>query len=101
MCGGGGGGYSSSDAARDRAAARREAEAQRIAAENKAQREANAQVAAKRVRSRANTLMTRSARSNGVGTGQTATGGGTQPYSLSSTLMTVLAHGAGKLGGST
>lgn len=46
MCGGGGGkSYSANDAARDREAARQEAEAQRIAAENQAQTTANAATA--------------------------------------------------------
>lgn len=50
MCDGGGGGYSAKDAARDREAARQEAEAQRIAAENQAQTTANAATATRKRR---------------------------------------------------
>lgn len=90
MCGGGGG-YDAGDAARDREKARQEAEAQRIAAENQAQIDANAATAAKRVRSRANTLMTRGSRPS------QATSGGTQASpALTSTVM---ARGAATLGG--
>lgn len=91
MCGGGGGGYSARDAVADRDAARREAEAQRIAAENQAQVEANASVAAKRVRARGNTLMTRGARLS-----QSATGTSPGASALTSTVM---ARGASTLGG--
>lgn len=93
MCGGGGGGYDAKDAARDREAARQEAEAQRIAAENQAQIEANASVAAKRVRARSNTLMTRGSRMAQQATGS-ATGAG-----ASALTSTVMARGAATLGG--
>jgi hypothetical protein len=91
MCGGGGG-YNAEDAARDREAARVEAENQRIAAENKAQSEANAVVAAKRVRQRANTLMTRGAKPSQATASQSASA----PAALTSTVM---ARGASTLGG--
>lgn len=92
MCGGGGG-YDANDAARDREKARQEAEAQRIAAENQAQIEANASVAAKRVRARSNTLMTRGSRMAQQATGST-TGAG-----ASALTSTVMARGAATLGG--
>ena len=57
MCGGGGGGYDSGDAARDREAARQEAEAQRTAAENEAQLKANASTAMTRSRRRQTSLL--------------------------------------------
>ncbi|WKB53012.1 hypothetical protein [Eleftheria terrae] len=57
MCGGKGGGYSEEDAARDREAARAEAEAERVAAENQAQLEANNQTAATRRRRRGMSLL--------------------------------------------
>jgi hypothetical protein len=93
MCGGGGGGYSARDSARDREQARIEAENQRIAAENQAQVEANASVAAKRVRARANTLMTRGSRMS-----QPATGTSASPAAAGLT-STVMARGAATLGG--
>lgn len=83
-------GYSSEDAAGDRERARQEAEAQRIAAEQQAQTTANAALAAKRVRQRSNTLMTR-----GAGSMATAGGGTTKPALTS----TVMARGATTLGG--
>ena len=91
MCGGGGGGYSSRDSASDREQARIEAENQRIAAENQAQVEANASVAAKRVRARTSTLMTRGSRPS-----QTTAGGTQASPALTSTVM---ARGAATLGG--
>lgn len=88
MCGGGGGGYDSGDAARDREAARREAEAQRTAAENEAQLKANASTAMTRSRRRQTSLLAMGAR-QGVAAPQR------KPTPTSS----VLAMGATTLGG--
>ena len=86
MCMGGGGGYSAQDSSRDRDAARQEAEAQRIAAENDAQLKANASTAQTRNRRRANSLLAAGAPR-------------TQPQRTAAT-SSVLAMGAQTLGGS-
>lgn len=87
MCGGGGGGYSSQDAARDREASRKEAEAQRIAAENDAQLKANAQTAMTRSRRRSTSLLAMGARQ------------GAAPQRQTAPTSSVLAMGATTLGG--
>lgn len=89
MCGGGGG-YSASDAASDREVSRREAEEQRLAAEAQSQASANATTAAKRIRMRGGSLMTR-------GAGR-ITSAGTRNSPTAPT-QTVMARGVSTLGG--
>lgn len=92
MCGGGGGGYNAGQASRDREQARLEAEQQRLAAENMAQQEANAATAARRVRARSNTLMTRGAQGG-------ASVPGAAPATSPALTSTIMARGASVLGG--
>ena len=82
MCGGGGG-YSKDDAARDREVARKEAEAERLAADQQAQAEANSQLAATRKRRKGMSLLAGAA--SGVTTG--------------APVSSVLASGKSTLGG--